>query len=118
LARKIRLAAGEANAMALQLFVVEFVGGPFDGLVRDVVMSPESLPPFAAMPLSVAAPSAWGVAYYELYEELHDADRVWRYRFLAVVRNTPRGPAGWIRKTIVRMRRWAMELQDKSGATK
>ena len=94
--------------MAIQLDDVEFLGGPFDGLVRDVMVAPENLPPFAALPLAGAAPGAWGVAYYELQER----GGVRRYRFLAVVRNAPRGPSGWFRKTLLRMRRWTLAWRD------
>jgi hypothetical protein len=100
--------------MAVKLHAVEFLGGPFDGFVRDVWVSPENLPPFAALPVNASAiasparvpstsPGAWGVAYYELQHR----GGSWHYCFLSVVRKSQKGPTGWLRRTVLRLKRWA-----------
>lgn len=109
--------------MAIQLHAVEFVGGPFDGFVRDVWVSPSDLPPFAALPVNanvIASPAtarsekalrSLSVAYYELQY----SQGAWRYLFLAIVRKTPRGPAGWWRQVLCRFRKWKASWRHEAG---
>ena len=95
-------------------FCVEFFGGPFDGFIYEAGGVMPSLPFFVAMPIDAAAMDALRTsridatanstsrAYYELGEE----DGNWRYRFVAVVRQQPRGARAWPQRILLKLRKW------------
>lgn len=98
--------------MALPTYHIEFVGGPFDGHIRDVWVSPEELQAFVSLPVSVRAvrsaenkhppaePRATSIAHYELLNQAG----AWRYQFLGSSRPPTDARAGLLARLMDRIK--------------